>query len=290
MEVPPSHKPSGDGGPLRPVDGASWSKDARLPGPPQETSLIRPDADTCEALASAEVRGLMNKLSVLAAQFTCGEIVFPKSVSHMAIQCLVNEWRRMGAIPVARSSSGEFIIRSNNRPDDFDAYFAVLSDDRRPLIAGLLSDRDLKEHWPKAWQDYSDLKGRLLLDHCCGLGRKVGLLRQQGVNAHGVDISIFGNSTEALHYGRAERLPFSDRVFDRVESRMGVLLWGQDNKEMCRATLAEMVRVTKDGGTIRTLPVREPLLRELVAERSDLSFDEPPPGCFGASQLRVRHS
>jgi ubiquinone/menaquinone biosynthesis C-methylase UbiE len=71
---------------------------------------------------------------------------------------------------------------------------------------------------------------------------------------------------------------------------MGVLLWGQDNKEMCRATLAEMVRVTKDGGTIRTLPVREPLLRELVAERSDLSFDEPPPGCFGASQLRVRHS
>jgi len=290
MEVPPSHKPTGDGGPVRPVDGASWSKDARLPGSPRENSLIRPDADTCEALPLHEARGLMNKLSVLAAQLTCGEIVVPKSVSHVAIQELVNEWRRSGTIPVGRSSSGEFIILSNNSREDFEAHFALLSAERRPLIAGLLSDRDLSEHWPRAWQDYTDLQGKMLLDHCCGAGQKVNLLRQQGVEAHGVDISILGNSTESLHYGKAERLPFVDQVFDRVESRMGVLLWAQDNKEMCRVALAEMVRVTKDGGTIRILPVREALLRDLVAERSDLSFDEPPPGCFGAFQLRVRHS
>lgn len=288
MEVSPSHKPNAQGGASCPGERTLWSKDGKLPLAPKEAPLKRPDAHTCEPLSAQEARTLMNKLSVLSAQLKCGEIVVPKSVSHVAIEGLVAQWRQGEVVPVGRNSEGDFIVRSSGSQEEFEAFFAVLSADKRPLIAGLLTDRDLSDHWPKPWQDYSDLKGKMLLDHCCGLGQKVKLLRQQGVDAHGVDISIFGNSTEALHYGRAERLPFADQVFDRVESRMGVLLWGQDNKEMCRATLGEIVRVTKDGGTIRILPVRESLLRELVAERVDLAFDEPPAGCFGAFQLRVQ--
>jgi Methyltransferase domain len=288
MEAPRSHKPYSQSGPACPGDGTSWAESASLPRQPVESGLIRPDAPKCEPLPAQEARGLMNKLSVLLAQLKCGEIVVPKSVSHVAIEGLVSQWRQGDAIPVGRTSEGDFIVRSTGQNEEFEAFFAMLSPDRRPLIAGLLTDRDLKDHWPKVWQDYSDVKGKKLLDHCCGLGLKVRLLREQGVDAHGVDISTFGNTTEAMHYGRAESLPFCDQSFDRVESRMGVLLWGQDNREMCRATLAEIARVTKDGGTIRILPVRESLLRDLVAERSDLSFDESPPGCFGAFQLRVQ--
>lgn len=288
MQGPRPNQPGSPATSPLPAEGVLWSADGKMPSPPATPTLIRPDADTCELVALPEARGLMNKLSVLSAQLTCGEIVVPTSVSHLAIQSLVAEWRQRGNLDVGRNSSGEFIVRSHHDNQEFESYFAVVSAGKLPLIAGLLTDRDLKDHWPKVWQDYTDLQGKTLLDHCCGLGKKVQLLRQQGVDAHGVDITAFGPTPQqALHYGRAERLPFMDQTFDRVESRMGVLLWGQDNKEMCRQTLAEMVRVTKDGGTIRIVPVRETLIQDLVAERSDLSFVEQQTGCFGAFELRV---
>jgi hypothetical protein len=289
MEVPRSHQPGSPGASPSAADGTSWSAEAKLPVPTSASSLIRPEADSCELIAAPDARAIMNRLSVLSAQLECGEIVVPTSVSHVAIKSLVAEWRLKGNLDVGRNSSGEFIVRSNPGNEEFESFFAVLSPGKLPLIAGLLTDRDLKEHWPKVWQDYSDFHGKTLLDHCCGLGQKVRLLRQQGVEAHGVDIVTFGSlASEGLHYGRAERLPFKDQTFDRAESRMGVLLWGQDNKEMCRQTLAEMVRVTKDGGTIRVMPVREALLQELVAERPDLSFVDQPTGFFGAFELRVQ--
>ena len=289
MEFPRSHQPGSSGGAPSGADGTSWSADAKMPASQSTSALLRPDSETCERVAAQEARAIMNKISVLSAQLKCGEIVVPTSVSHSAIESLVAEWRQRGNLDVGRNSSDEFIIRSHPGNDEFNSYFAVLSPGKLPVIAGLLTDRDLKEHWPKPWQDYSDMYGRTLLDHCCGLGHKVQLLREVGVDAHGVDITAFGTiSSDALHYGRAECLPFIDKTFDRVESRMGVLLWAQDNKEMCRQTLAEMARVTKDEGVIRILPVREALIKDLVAERADLSFIEPPAGVFGAFELRVR--
>lgn len=291
MEVPRSHTPRVPNRSPSATDGASWSATGKMPSHESGQPLIRPDAETCELVPAPESRGVMNRLSVLSAQLKCAEIVVPTSVSHLAIESLVSEWRQKGNIDVGQNSNGEYIVRSNLGNVEFDSYFAVLSAGKLPLIAGLLTDRDLKEHWPKAWQDYSDLKGKKLLDHCCGLGQKVQLLREQGVEAHGVDITVYGKpAAEGLHYGRAERLPFGDRTFDRVESRMGVLLWGQDNREMCRQTLAEMVRVTKDTGVIRVVPVREALIRELVAERNDVVFNEQPTGCFGAFELVVRRA
>jgi ubiquinone/menaquinone biosynthesis C-methylase UbiE len=81
-------------------------------------------------------------------------------------------------------------------------------------------------------------------------------------------------SLASLHFGRAERLPFVDEAFDQVESRMEIAVWAHENRQMHREALAEMVRVTVDGGTLRIASVDEDPLRTLVSERSDLFFVE----------------
>jgi hypothetical protein len=59
---------------------------------------------------------------------------------------------------------------------------------------------------------------------------------------------------------------------------------------MCRETLSEMVRVTRDGGTIRISPVREALIKEIISERAELTLLESPPQYHGAFELLVRRS
>ena len=268
-----------------------WSDCLRLP-PESSLSAIRlPDADACVELSPADARSVMNRLSVLSAQLKGGEIVLPPSVSSSSIESLVSEWRQKGNIIVGCNTQDEIVVKSNPSNDDFQSHFALLNPAKLPLIAGLLTDRGLEQHWPKAWQSYDDCKGKRVLDHCCGRGAKVAELREQGIDAHGVDIAVFGAvSPPFLHYGRAEKLPFVDGAFNRVESRMGVLLWGQDNKQMCRDTLGEMVRVTADGGTIRICPVREALIQELVSERRDVVIAERATGTYGAFELLVRRT
>jgi ubiquinone/menaquinone biosynthesis C-methylase UbiE len=191
---------------------------------------------------------------------------------------------------VGFSTQGDFVVKSNPSNTDFGPHFALLDPGKLPLIAGLLTDRNLELHWPDDWLNYEDCTGKRVLDHCCGGGGKVAALRQQGIEAHGVDIAIFGASAPPfLHYGRAEKLPFVDGAFDRVESRMGIFIWGQDNKQMCREALSEMIRVTADGGSIRICPVREALLQELVSERTDIAHVAKATGTYGAFELFVRH-
>lgn len=269
--------------------GSPWSDGAHLPAGRSDPHILRPDPDTCVELSRTDARVVMNHLSVLSAQLKASEIVLPSSVSHSAIESLVSEWRHKGNVIVGVTTQGEYIVKSDPRNDDYEPHFALLDPTKLPLVAGLLTDRGLEEHWPKVWQNYDDCKGKRVLDHCCGGGARVAALRAQEVEAHGVDIAIFGVGTPPfLHYGRAENLPFLDAVFDRVESRMGILLWGQDNKQMCRDTLSEMIRVTADGGTIRISPVREELLKELVSERTDVTVVQNDVASWGAFELLVR--
>ena len=291
MDSRRTHEPNSPAHPP-PVDaGRAWSGGIRLPLDPSRDSLLLPCADTAVEVSASEVRGVMNSLSVLVAKLKWKQIVVPPSVDEFAMDALLAEWRSKGNIVVGRNTQGELIVKSNPiNSNDFQSHFAVLNAERLPLIAGLLTDRNLRENWPPSWRNYEDLKDKRLLDHCCGSGQKVALLGQQGVEAHGVDISLFGSSlSEGLHYGRAERLPFQNQVFDRVESRMGVLLWGQDNKQMCREVLAEMIRVTKDGGTIRLSPVRDVLIQELALERPEVLFLPSPPKYSAAFELLIKH-
>ena len=268
-----------------------WSNGLHLPFGKSADLILRPDPDTCAELSTADARVVMNHLSVLSSQLKAGQIVLPSSVSHSAIESLVSEWRNKGNVHVGVTAQGEYIVKSNPRNSDYESHFALLDPAKLPLVAGLLTDRGIEEHWPKVWQNYDDCKGKRVLDHCCGGGVRVAALRAQGVEAHGVDIAIFGAGTPPfLHYGRAESLPFVDGVFDRVESRMGILLWGQDNKQMCRDTLREMIRVTADGGTIRISPVREDLLKELLSERTDVTVLQKDVDSWGAFELLVRRT
>jgi hypothetical protein len=52
--------------------------------------------------------------------------------------------------------------------------------------------------------------------------------------------------------------------------------------------LAEMARVTADGGLLRISQAREEDVRALVAERNDLVPRESPPHVAGAFELLVR--
>lgn len=262
-----------------------------MPSRPVARPLLRADADTVLEPTQAEVRMIMDRLSVISARVACGDIVVPSSVSGPSLNAVASEWRRHGDVSVAKSSRGEFLIRSGKEHGASVGHFALLSADRMVLTAGILTNRGIESHWPVHWQSYDDCKDKRVLDHCCGGGAKVRALQELGIDAHGVDICAWGAGTPSyLHYGRAERLPFVDGAFDLVESRMGTFLWSQDNKVTCREVLAEMVRVTVDGGTIRISPVRDDLLRSLVSERNDIVFGETQIPEERAFELVVRRT
>lgn len=275
-----------------PVTGEKpWAQGASLPPRSIDRPLLRPDADTVVEISPLEFRTIMDRVAVTAAKWTCGDIVVPSSVSGMSLSSLGSDWRRSGDISVAKSSRGEFLIKSSKSEGASAGHFALLSPEHVILTAGILTDRPLDADWPVAWRNYDACADKRVLDHCCGGGAKVRTLRERGIDAHGVDICSWGSGTPSfLHYGRAERLPFVDGAFDRVESRMGALLWGQDNKQTCRDILGEMIRVTEDGGTIRIVPIRKDLLHALVSERSDVSIQDHQQPDYAVFELLVRRN
>lgn len=271
--------------------GESWAKSVCLPDHSRDRPLLRADADTVIEATSFELRSIMDRVALIAAKWACGDIVFPLSVSGPSVGALATEWRRHGDLSVARNSLGEFLIKSGKSHGSSAGHFAIVSRHYVPLVAGIYTDRSLEREWPLAWRDYTDCKDKRLLDHCCGGGSKVTALRESGIDAHGVDVCNFGPNTPSfLHYGRAERLPFVDGAFDRVESRMGALVLSQDQRQVCREALAEMVRVAADGATIRIVPVNEQLLRDLVAERRDVFFIQHALADYGVFELVVRRT
>lgn len=269
----------------------SWAQEASLPSRSIDRPLVRPDADTVFEISPYEFRSIMDRVAVIAAKWTCGDIVVPSSVSGPSLSSLGSDWRKSGDISVAKSSRGEFLIKSGRVEGVSAGHFALLSPEQMILTAGILTDRPLDVDWPPAWRNYDDCKDKRVLDHCCGGGAKVRMLRELGIDAHGVDICSWGIGTPSfLHYGRAEKLPFVDGAFDRVESRMGALLWAQDNKQNCREILGEMIRVTVDGGTLRIAPIRKELVLALVSERADVFIQDPQPTDYGVVELLVRRS
>ena len=237
----------------------------------------------------AEGRVIIERLSVIVAKLSCGDIVVPPSVNPQSLSALASEGLGQGDVRVGKSSSDEFIVKSVSKNEVSAAHFALLSPDQLVLTAGVLSDSGFERDWPLSWSDYSDCKDKRVLDTCCGGGARVQALRNRGIDAHGVDICSWGSDVPPfLHYGRDERLPFVDGAFDRVESRIGALLWEQANRQTCREALAEMVRVTSEGGLIRIASVRGTTLRELISERSDVIFTERQVAHPGAVELEVR--
>jgi len=270
---------------------ASWGTAARAPrrDAAYAVPVFREGAETCAEVEPPEMRSLVTRLIELAALLKCGEIVVPPSARQEHIECFLKQSE--GDISVGRNSQGESIVTFSTPEPDAASYFIVLSAAKVPVLSGRLVDKGLDEDWPEAWRGYGDNLDKKILDHCCGSGLKVDLLRRQGIDAHGVDIAVFGSTIrEGLHYGRPNRLPFVDQSFDQVESSMGALPWIRDNRDLCREAFAEVIRVTRDGGRILFSPFREPLIRELIAERSDVSLVGSPAGRPEAFELLVRRT
>ena len=291
MERPRTTPPSVPHLPSASTDGTPWAQDASFPARSFNRPLLRPDSDTVVEASPAATRMVIERLAVIAAKLACGDIVVPPSVITHSILALANEGRKEGGVRVAKNSADEFIVKSRTTREGAAAHFAVLSPDHLALIAGALTNPPTQENWPVAWRDYEDCRNKRVLT--CGRGdvSLVRALREQGVDAHGVDLCHWGPGTpDFLHYGTAGRLPFVDSAFDRVESRMGIFLGGQETKQAFRAALDEMVRVTVDGGTLRFASVREDLLRALVSERSDLLFVERQMPDYGTCEAVVRRT
>jgi hypothetical protein len=288
MDGPRTTPPNNLSNPSCAVGAKPWVEGARLPNAPREQSLLRPDADRIAQLSSFDSRHVMNRLSVISAQLRCGDIVLPASVDPTSVSALVKKWSRDGQVAVGRSSHGEIVVRSNLEADELGAHFARISSNFLLVSAGEVPDLPIEHDWPEAWRNYDDCRGKGLLDLYCGGGSKVRVLRESGVDAHGVDFCVIGAQTPGfVHYGHAERLPFNDGVFDRVEGRLACSQFGGAGLHTLREVLSEVVRVTTDGGLIRLSQARDGDIRALVSERNDLSLCKSPLA-EGAVELIVR--
>lgn len=251
---------------------------------------LRVDAERCEMLDDHEIRDVMDSISDMLKGMTYARNTVPVGVYLSSVVSLVHEWNDGTGVLAGRVSDGSIIVRSCYRDALFESNFVILDGTTaRPVASGFVTDRGIAQQWPTQWSDYSDLRGGALLDVCCGGGSKVHALRDQGVDAHGVDIGIIGDDNPRyLHFGRAENLPFVDETFDRVESRMGAIWMQQESLEATRKLLSEMIRVTRDGGTIRIFPTKEEQLHSLVAERHDSWIYTPHFRGLGCVEVRVQ--
>lgn len=289
MDGPSTTPPNSLPNPSPAMEAKPWVEGVHLPHAPRDESLLRPDADTIAVLSPFDSRHVMNRLSVISAQLRCGEIVLPASVDPVSVSALVKQWSSDGHVTVGRSSQGEIVVRSNLGLDNQGGHFARISSNFLLVSAGAVAGLPIERDWPEGWRDYQDCRGKRLLDLYCGGGSKVRALRELGVDAHGVDSCVIGPQTPYfLHYGHSERLPFVDGAFDRVECRLASNSFGRYGLHASSEILAEMARVTADGGLLRISQAREEDVRALVAERNDLVPRESPPHVAGAFELLVR--
>jgi hypothetical protein len=289
MDGPRATPPNSLPKPSPAMEAKPWVEGAHLPTAPREQSLLRPDADTIALLPPFDSRHVMHRLSVISAQLRCGEIVLPASVDPTSVSALVKQWSSDGHVTVGRSSQGEIVVRSDLGVGNQSGHFARMSSNFLVASAGKVTDLPIEHDWPEAWRDYQDCKGKRLLDLSCGGGSKVRALRELGVDAYGVDSCAVGAQTPYfLHYGHVERLPFVDGAFDRVEGRLAGWSLGEPGSPTSREVLAEVTRVTADGGLIRISQAREKDIHALVSERHDLALRESPLHVEGAFELLVR--
>lgn len=99
-------------------------------------------------------------------------------------------------------------------------------------------------------RQYVDLEDARILDVGCGIGTYVRRFRQYSADVHGIEIEAERVAAASLELPNiilavGEALPYPDGHFDLVFSNEVI-----EHVEDDRVTAAEMVRVTRPGGTI----------------------------------------
>lgn len=120
------------------------------------------------------------------------------------------------------------------RADSYDKLFTALSDQAIPSIVAMLGD----------------VRGRRILDICCGSGHLTAALVSKGAEAEGLDfastmVAKASGNYPAIRFrqGDAESLPYADNMFDHVVCCYGVM-----HLERPDRAIAEAHRVLRGGG------------------------------------------
>jgi hypothetical protein len=118
------------------MEAKPWGQGMHLPNAPRDESPLRPDADSIVQLSEIESRQVMNRLSTIAAQLGCEEIVLPATVDSASVSALVKQWNSDGRVTVGRTSQGEILVRSHPSVDQQGGHFARISSNFLVVSAG----------------------------------------------------------------------------------------------------------------------------------------------------------
>ena len=129
--------------------------------------------------------------------------------------------------------------------------------------------------YPKEWQIWYGLKGETVLDAGCGKGRLVKTLRDQGVNAIGIDTRLPFNllrQTDRFILGSMEKTGLKSSSVDVIFSTYSLFSpqYEGNNRKLVTSVLKEFNRILKDEGRIRISPSDTKLIREIVATIPEL--------------------
>lgn len=120
------------------------------------------------------------------------------------------------------------------RADSYDKLFTSITDQAIPPILATLGD----------------VRGKRILDVCCGPGHLTAALSMEGADAEGLDFAptmvakASGNHPKIrFRQGDAEKLPYQNNYFDHVVCCFGVLHLEQPDR-----AIAEAHRVLRRGG------------------------------------------
>lgn len=125
------------------MEAKPWGQGMHLPNAPHDESLLRAGSDSIVQLSELESRQVMNRLSAIAAQLRCGEIVLPATVDSASVSALVKQWNSDGGVTVGRTSQGEFLVRSQASEDQQGGHLARISSNFLVVFAGPIPARPM---------------------------------------------------------------------------------------------------------------------------------------------------
>lgn len=138
------------------------------------------------------------------------------------------------------------------------------------------TNRSLKSGFSRFYTDgLADLQGKRVLDAGTGDGAMVQDLRQNGVEAFGLDIHLNIDQQTKPYYLKAsvEQTALASEQFDLILSGYSALFYRKDDLPFIVSTLKEFSRILKQGGKIRIEPTDRSMIEKALKEIPGLELE-----------------